>query len=115
MKIYHNDFEIYKSGTVSSTDLSDIRFVLSEDPLMEIVCRVSIEGDENNINLEVIDDNTLAIVFSNPTITEFGPSQPVRVGHLNGKSLYVSFRVTMRGNERESYGLDYTFYLGEES
>lgn len=114
MKIYHNDYEIHESGTLASADLSDTRFVLSEEPLMEIVCRISKEGGENMINLEVLNENSLAIVFTNPKIPSFGPTTPIKVGHLDGKGLYVSFRVTMRGND-DSYGLVYTFYTREDN
>lgn len=113
MRIHHKELEVYESGTLNSLDLSDFKFVLSEKPLMEVVCQVVIDGGAPNIKLEAISDYALALVFSNPNVFGFGPKTPVKVGSLNGRSVYVSFRITMRG-DNDSYGLDYTFYLGEE-
>jgi len=112
MKIYHGDFEVYESGVITSSDLSDTRFVLSETPHMEIVFRISIEGKETGIKVEALSDTTLALIFTNPSTLGFGPAQPVKVGQLHGKDLYVAFRVSMRGLN-ESYGLEYTFYVKE--
>lgn len=112
MKIYCGDFEVLDSGTITSPDLSDTRFVVSEDPSMNIVFRVTMDSEDTGIDLEVLDENTLAIVFNKPKGLGYGPAQPVKVGTLNGKLLYVSFRIAMRGNN-ESYGLEYTFYLKE--
>lgn len=112
MKIYSGNLEVLASGILSSPDLSDTRFVVSEDPQMEVVFRISMKGNETGINIEVIDENTLALVFTKPKGLAYGPVKPVRVGLLNGRVLYVNFRVSVRGEE-ESYGLEYTFYLKE--
>ncbi|HIF9422538.1 TPA: DUF6864 domain-containing function [Photobacterium damselae] len=112
MKIYCGDFEVFESGVISSPDLSDTRFVVSEEHNMTIVFRVVMDSDEAGIRLEALDDNTLAVVFDKPSGLGYGPASPVKVGMLEGRALYVSFRVYMRG-KNESYGLEYTFYLKE--
>uniref|UniRef100_UPI00403F4A2B DUF6864 domain-containing function n=1 Tax=Paraburkholderia sp. 22B1P TaxID=3080498 RepID=UPI00403F4A2B len=111
MKIFNGDFEILDSGTVASPNLSDTRFVVSEDPPMEVVFRISMSGDESGISLEALNANTIALVFKKPSSLGFGPASPVKVGRLNGRLVYVSFSVSMRGTN-DSYSLDYTFYLG---
>lgn len=114
MKIFSGDFEVIDSGTLISSDLSDIKFVVSEDPLMEIVVRVLMDSEEESIKLELLNETTLAVVFRKPSKMGYGPLAPIKVGNLDGRSLYVSFRVTMRGKESNSYGLEYTFYLKEK-
>ncbi len=79
---------------------------------MTIVFRIVMDSDETGIRLEVLDENTLAVVFEKPKGLGYGPASPIKVGTLEGRSLYVSFRVFMRGKD-ESYGLEYTFYLKE--
>ncbi len=112
LKIFSGEFEVLDSGTITSADLSDTRFVVSEAPLMEVVARISMEETEESITLEVLGENTIAMVFRKPSKLGYGPAVPVKVGHLNGRALYVSFRVSMRGTD-SSYGLEYTFYLKE--
>jgi len=112
VKIYCGEYEVYESGTLTSPDLSDTKFVISETPLMEVVFRISMDDEESGISLEVLGENTIAMIFKKPTGIGYGPARPVKVGNLNGRALYVSFRVSMRG-EKSSYGLEYTFYLKE--
>ena len=112
MKIFCGEYEVIDSGTITSADLSDTKFIVSENPLMEIVFRLSMEGEATGIRSEVIGENSLALVFTKPKGLGYGPASPVKVGTLNGRSLYVIFRVAMRG-ENVSYSLEYTFYLKE--
>jgi hypothetical protein len=112
MKIFCGGFEILESGIISSPDLSDTKFVISENPMMEIIFRVSMGEGESELSLDVLGDHTLALIFKNPKILGFGTSSPVKVGTLKGKNLYVSFHVNMRGNNN-SYTMYYTFYLKE--
>ena len=111
MKVFNGELEILSSGTIASEDLSDTRFVVSDNPLMEIVCRVSMIEEESGISLIVLSENAIALVFKKPTSREFGPVRPAMVGHLNGRILYANFRVSMQGGN-DSYNLNYTFYLG---
>lgn len=112
MKILTGDYEVLESGTLTCPDLSDTKFIVSKEPLMEIVARISFGEGEPGISAEVLGENTLAVVFRKPTGLAYGPAAPIKVGHLNGRALYVSFRVSMRGSN-SSYGLEYTFYLKE--
>jgi len=116
MRIINGEFEVYETGTISSPDMSDTKFIVSEQPLMEIVFRISMDDSKGEgISLEVIGEHTLAIIFSQPSGLSYGLSAPIKVGNVSGKPLYVSFRVSMRGGEstQNSYGLEYTFYTKE--
>lgn len=113
MKIFAGDYEILASGALSSTDLSDIRFVVSESPLLEVVCRINNKSEESGIDLETLGENTIALVFNKPRGLGYGTASPVKVGRLNGRILYVGFHVNTRG-DNTSYDLNYTFYLGGE-
>ncbi|MNE60371.1 hypothetical protein D3C80_1555130 [compost metagenome] len=112
MKIYNGEFEIINSGTLVSPNLGDTRFVVSEAPHMEIVFRVNMEGEKKEIHSEMLNETTLALVFTKPSGLGYGPAYPVRVGKLNGKPLYVVFRVSLRTDD-SSYELEYTFYVKE--
>ena len=116
MRIINGEFEVYETGTISSPDMSDTKFIVSDDPLMEIVFRISMDDSKGEgISIEVIGENTLAIVFTQPNGLSYGLSAPIKVGNLKGKPLYVSFRVSIRGDgsTNASYGLEYTFYSKE--
>lgn len=110
LKVLCGEFEVYDSGTLSSADLSDTKFIVSEDPPMTIVFRLSLTEGETGITAEALDESTLALIFKNPNAIGYGPARPVKVGLLNGRALYVTFRVSMRTDDT-SYSLEYTFYL----
>ncbi|WP_345886698.1 DUF6864 domain-containing function [Shewanella algae] len=113
MKIITSDFEVFESGVVYCPDTEDTRFIISEEPKMEIVFRVRLTDDgEKGIQLESINDYTLAFVFSNPPGLGYGNSSPIKVGHLNGRELYVSFHVDMKG-KKQAYTLTYNFMFKE--
>lgn len=109
MKIINGEFEVLDSGRVYSPDLSDTKFVISESPEMNIVFRIILDDKKENVSLEVLDDNTLAVIYSNPEGLGFGTEQPIKVGLYEGKELFVSFFVTAKGNN-VSYSLDYSFF-----
>lgn len=111
MKTFIGDFEVLGSGTISSFGLQDIRFVMHEDPLVNVLCRVVPDASESSLDLKVLSPDTIAMIFSNPGSVDLAPAEPVKVGFLDGRYLHASFRVSMRdGNS--SYILSYTFYLG---
>ena len=112
MRILCSEYEVINSGTLLSPDLSDTKFVVSENPLMEIVCRISMGEGDSGISIELLGESTLALIFKNPNGLGYGHAMPIKVGHLNGRALYVSFRVSLRGNN-DSYVLEYTFYIKE--
>lgn len=112
MKIFCGEYEVYESGHVNSPDLSDTRFVISENPRMEIVFKIVFDNKKQEITGGVIEGGALAITFRNPDGLSVGPASPLKVGFLGGKEFYVSFRVTVRG-DNDSYGLEYAFYTKE--
>ena len=114
MKILNDDYEIFTSGTLYSPSFSDTRFILSETPPMEVVFRVVKSKNKTAIRLEALNDSTLAVVFENPIGLGYGLVRPIKVGHLNGKELYVAFSMNSKGPD-EGYDLFYTFSMKEES
>ena len=110
MRILTGGFEVLTSGALSSVGLDDFRFVVSELPPLIVVCRVLPNAPEQSLELEVLSGDTVAIVFKKPSGLEFGPETPVKVGTLEGRDLYVSFRVSMKGGD-VGYALVYAFYL----
>ncbi|WP_373460962.1 DUF6864 domain-containing function [Cupriavidus pinatubonensis] len=114
MKIFVGNLEVYASGTIHSPDLSDARFIVSTEPQFNIIFRVVFQTEETGISLQLLDENSIAIVFSKPSSLGFASARPIKVGRLEGRELFVTFSVNMRGNN-DSYSLDYTFYLGENA
>ena len=112
MRIISGNFEIYESGALYSPDLSDTKFVMSEEPEMNVIFRIVLNQEESQMTLEGVDDNSIAVIYTNPKASGAGSGTPVKVGFINGKELYVAFFVTVKSNN-ESYHLDYTFFLKE--
>jgi hypothetical protein len=118
MKIISVNYEILDSGWVSSVDLNDIEFHLSETSKM--LLKIGIETDKTiddsplNINLE--SENTLRIIITNlDKILNVGPPEPIAIGNFNGRRLSLSFRLNVFRNigNIKSFGLTYSFLLGE--
>lgn len=113
MKIITDGYEVYESGNLFCPDVKDTTFIISEDPKMVLTFKIrTTEDKEKGIELEHINESTVAFVFSNPSGLGYGNAKPVKLGHLNGKEFYASFHVDMKG-KNESYTLHYTFLLKE--
>jgi hypothetical protein len=110
MKITCGDYEVFESGILDCPDLSDTKFIISNTPLMVVIVRVTMIDGESSMRLEVLDDSTIAIVCNRPVSMGYGPAKPVKVGFLEGRALYLGFRLNMKDTDT-SYQLSYTFYL----
>lgn len=111
MKIVQGEFEMINSGSLYSPSLENIKFIISESPLLVIECRILQDNSKDkSINLEVIDNNTVAIIFKNPEGLGYGISKPVLVANYKGKELYVTFHISMKEN-KSSFLLEYSFYV----
>lgn len=114
MKIVTSDFEVLDSGVVYCPDMGDTKFIISEDPKMEIVFRVrKTEEKKKGIELEVDNEYTLVFVFYNPSGLGYGNAAPVKVGLFKGKALYANFHIDMKG-DNQAYTLSYTFLMKED-
>ena len=88
MKIRTGELEVIGSGTVQSSGMNDVEFVLSEAPPMIIVARVRKADDgKTAIELSVESSERMVFVFSNPNSINFGPAEAVEVGTLHGRKL----------------------------
>ena len=115
MKIVTDGYEVHESGSLFCPDIKETIFTISDDPKMVLIFKIrTTEDKEKGIELEHIDESTLAFIFSNPSGSGYGTAKPVKLGHLNGKEFYAAFHVDMKGKS-ESYSLHYTFYLKEVS
>ncbi|WP_416135573.1 DUF6864 domain-containing function [Azotobacter chroococcum] len=66
---------------------------------------------ESIVDLPRTAEDLLTIAQFNDTVRL---ANPLKIGFLEGKEVYVIFRISMHG-ENQSYTLDYTFYLKEVS
>jgi hypothetical protein len=81
---------------------------------LEIRFLISKENSEALIKLENGGTNRLIINLTNyNNRTNHGNVEPIRIGTLDSKELFFSFRVTSAG-ETFPKTFAYTFYLGEE-
>lgn len=107
------NYEVFSSGSLYSYGTDESRFIISENPNMEVVVRLAFdEKSDTQITLEAVNDYTIAFVFTNPKGLGYGNASPIRVGHLNGKEFYANFHLNMKGNN-DAYDLKYTFLLKE--
>jgi hypothetical protein len=105
--------KVFDSGVVSSFDMSDLEFILMEKPYMCVI--LHIEGDtkedEALIETQVTENEKLKVSVKNPHVNlNFGPGEPIRIGHIEGKPLYFTFRVDVFG-DYTSYQTSYTFFV----
>jgi len=112
MKIINNGFEVLHTGALYCFGLNETRFVLSEDPPLEVIFRIQQNDSESGVKLVGVNDHTIAVVFENPAGLGYGMVEPARIGHFNGKELYVVFSMNMK-NEDRGYDLFYTFSVKE--
>lgn len=115
MKILNDGFEVHESGSLCIANMKDTKFVLSEEPPLDVIFRVILDKDKDVIiNGELENEHTIAIQFINPPHGGYSHASPQKIGHLLGKELYVTFHVEIMGDYK-GYNLTYTFYLKEVS
>ncbi|MFQ2632493.1 DUF6864 domain-containing function [Aeromonas caviae] len=112
MKVVSGNKEILNSGVISSFGMEDLEFQIDETKNMYLVLHVegNLQNDEATIGTEINESGKLVINVNNPHVTlNFGPSEPIRIGYIEGKNLYFTFRLNVFG-EYTSYQASYTFY-----
>ena len=112
MKIVTGNKEVMNSGVISSFGMDDLEFVVDEENSMYLILHVegNADEDEATIRTDVNEDGKLVFTVINPHVTRnFGPAEPIRIGQLDGKSIYFSFRLGVLGDYK-SYHATYTFY-----
>jgi hypothetical protein len=112
LKIFNDGFEVYESGTLFVPNIKESKFILAEEPgRLEVIFRIEVlEGKEISIRHSVENEYTLAIIFTNPPTGGYSQAAPQRIGHIDGKELYVTFHVEMMG-ENQGHNLTYSFYV----
>ena len=116
MKITSGEYEVFESGFVNSNKLNSIDFHLQDDPKMDVSIAMveTPDSDQSSINLSVDSASKLIITYTNPGLVfNFGSSDPMRIGTMQGRKLYAIFRMSVYGTPAASYSLSYTFMLGE--
>lgn len=112
--------KVFESGTIIQFNqepfLFELRGVVDLVSTLQIEVRflTSVENTETLISFENGGVNHLIINLTNfNNKIGHGNVEPLTIGTLDNKELFLSFRVTS-GNENFSRTLEYTFYLGEE-
>jgi hypothetical protein len=117
---FGQQIKVFETGTVIQynhenivlelTGLRDTQTTLT----FEIRFQKSTENKGILINLENGGNNRLIVNLINiDNKINHGNIEPIRIGSLDNKELFFSFRVTS-GNETFPRTFVYTFYLGEE-
>lgn len=110
MKIFSSDMEVYSAGSINSDGMKPTRFSILENPKFDVIFQLLFNGGVPFAKYDVTAEGELTFSFENPDLMDFGLSSPVKIGLIEGRELYVVFRVTTHG-EKTSYSLNYTFYL----
>ena len=114
MRIKCGNYDVVSSGLVISFKDEPIEFILSEGP-PPFVIRFLFADDNGEQRIEVKEKST-----SEGSITLFnfnnqfgsGSSDPMPVGTLSDRRLYLQYRVYSLG-EKSARTFQYTWYLGE--
>lgn len=113
MKITAGEYEVLESGTVISFGIEPLTFHLAPDLIIRFVFLKDDLASENTVQYLAIDKATLEMRLVNFNSTlDTGTKEPIRIGYLNGRNLYLNFR-TRTTDMRFSRTIDYTWYLGE--
>ncbi|MEZ4788522.1 MAG: hypothetical protein R2811_00730 [Flavobacteriales bacterium] len=103
--------EVLASGSVIAFDNESIRFRL-DDLLIRFELKNDSESKEQNIKYVKEGDKELLVTlvnFDNPLGT--GNYNPIKVGTLRSKDLYLNFIVHALGTKKIGHMLSYTWYL----
>jgi len=113
MKITSGPLEVLDSGLINSSSNAETECHLSDSPPMSVmVCVKKSETESPSVELLVESNSKLKILFINPQIQlNFGPSTPIQIGTLQGRTLSAIMRINIIG-DYNSYQIAYTFYLG---
>ncbi|HDM8193636.1 TPA: hypothetical protein P0E30_005101 [Vibrio harveyi] len=110
MKIVLSGYDVYESGSVFSPNLNETRFILSEEPKLELAFRIERNGEsEHFIRSKLENDYTVVITFENPP-RSYSHASPQKIGYLDGRELYVLFHTEIMG-DYAAYNLTYTLLL----
>jgi len=114
MKISTEKYIVLSSGMVHSFGMKPMKFRLSDEPLFDVIFKVIFNDAEPAIKFERTGDSEITFLYTNPNLLDFGFSDPVKIGLIDGKNTYVVFRVTIHG-ENKSYSLNYSFFVEDDS
>lgn len=112
MRILADGKEILNSGVVSSFGMNDLEFEVSKEHSLFLIFHVEgkMEEKEGSIDVVAADGNKRKVIAKNPHVFDnFGPGDPLEICQINGKSIFMSFRVNVLG-DYGSYFISYTFY-----
>lgn len=111
MKIKSGGLDVLEAGVVHSYLDNPVEF-LFPDGDEEMLLRIIINrGSEQAINLKLVKENELDIIYSPAHTLNFGSKEPMLIGSLQDREFYCQLRVSVYG-DFESYNVDYTFFLG---
>jgi len=95
MKIEIGDYEIYSSGTIiTNKDEDNVKFFI-EDLLFEFLFKNDTKDTKQNLGVQQIEGTKgIRLEFKNfNNSLGTGNTQPILLGNLGPKSLYLNFRV----------------------
>ncbi len=106
-----NNYEVFESGTVISFRDEPVTFELAADLKIRFVFRGDQDSPETSFN--AINPNELEIIFSNfNNPLGAGNTEPIQLGTLNNKALYLSYRIlALVGAQGKT--IHYSWYLRE--
>jgi hypothetical protein len=114
MKIKSGNYDIHSAGTVISYENEPVTFYLAVDLIVKLLFKDDDTKKEHAMEFNLIENHTLEILlinFNNSLGT--GNTNPLRVGTLNNRYVYLNFRVHLL-DIKTNRTVHYTWYLGEE-
>lgn len=114
MKIKSDIYDIYETGSIISINKKPIDFIL-EGLTFRFTFEDDTAKDKNKLRAESLTDGIkgLELIFSNFSETlGVGNTNPILVGWIKGRNLYLSYRIYCLKPESDKL-IHFTWYLGE--
>ncbi|MDQ8143410.1 DUF6864 domain-containing function [Chryseobacterium sp. CFS15] len=109
-----NNFDIISSGTVIAYDDETINFDFAENLKYRLKFVTDLEDKSERMDFKILDETCMSILLINFAETlGGGNAEPLLLGHLDGRNIYLNFYVSIYGNDRRV--LNYTWYRREST
>lgn len=114
MKIKCGEFEALDSGSVIGFENKPVEMrmdINGEECLFRFVFLEDLENKEERTEFTNVSSKELEIqIFNSISAFGMGTVEPIELGNINGKNLFLSYRVFTSSNSEEKL-LHYTWYL----
>ncbi|WP_087026384.1 DUF6864 domain-containing function [Thaumasiovibrio subtropicus] len=114
MKITSGNLEVFESGLARTGFTNNIKFDF-QSIWLEFTFILEGQGDYRADYVPAEDSKGLRVnIYNNDSIHGAGIVKPLKVGSLDGRELWLSYRSFRVSMDHDAWSLEYVFYKGNE-